>query len=237
VRVAGYTAIGDAGRSLVALLRTELEQLVDADEVALAAPASVGREERYRVTLHLYRVDRNAHLWNGGDGGEEAVPPSTLPLDLYYRLTAHPPRGAGDQTHRTAVQHEILGAAMRALHKNAILRGDDLRGEFAADEVLHVTMLSTDGTASADAGDTQLRPSVPYLVTPVVVESEGEQPPEEPDHPPGRGVGDCPDSGGRRGGSGEGRGGSGEGRDKTGEGGGRSEGGREASGKDREESG
>lgn len=182
--MAGYAAIADVGETLVALLQDRMGDLIDQDEVALASPDDVGGGNDWRLTLYLYDVSESGHLRNaesGGRGPDPTVTPgSPLVLDLHYLLTAHPSTGGSDGTAKTKEQHSVLGRAMQVLNDNAILRGSELKGSLSGEEDLHFTIEpeSMDAVTNlwSTFPDEPFRPSVSYLVTPVVIDSTREEP-------------------------------------------------------------
>lgn len=181
--MAEYAAIGDVGQTLVALLQDRMADLIDRDEVALASPDAVGQGNDWRLTLYLYRVAENGHLKNAEPHGRPPDPTTTpgdpLVLDLHYLLTAHPSKSGSDGTAKTTEQHSVLGRAMQVLQDHAILRGSDLKGSLG-DEALHLSIQPESMDAVMNMWSTfpeePFRPSVSYLVTPVVIDSRREQP-------------------------------------------------------------
>jgi hypothetical protein len=178
--VAGYSAIADAGETILELLRNRMDEMegvidVDRDDVGLASPGEI-EESDLRLSLYLYRVAENGQLNNVErervDDDTYRDPP--LAIDLYYLLTAHPAAGGTDDTDRTAQQHRVLGLAMQVLRNNAVVDGSDLRGSLAADDELRISQYpqSVDEltTVWATFQDTPLRPSVSYLVSPVLID-------------------------------------------------------------------
>lgn len=182
--MADYAAIADTGETLVELLRDRMGGLIDPDEVALASPENVGGGNDWRLTLYLYRVSENGHLPEADPGTREPDPTvasgSPLVLDLHYLLTAHPSNSGSDGTAKTKEQHSVLGRAMQVLGDNAIVRGSDLKGSLAGGEDLHLAIEPepTDAVVNmwSTFPDEPFRPSVSYLVTPVVIESTREEP-------------------------------------------------------------
>lgn len=174
--MADYRAISDVGQTLVGAL-TDQMSLVGEDDVALTPPHNVGKGEAdYRLTCYLYDVTESGHLKNAEPPpkpGEDT--PSAITLDLYYLLTAHPSGSGPDDTAITVEQHNVLGEAMQVLAEDGILEGTTLHGTLSGDPPLQVTIAPDQhdhvtnvwGTFS----DTPFRPSVSYLVTPVVIEA------------------------------------------------------------------
>lgn len=183
--MAGYSAIGDVGDTLVELLRDEITEREDGpditrNEVALASPSDVETDDGLRLTLYLYRVSENAHLKNAErqevDTDRFRDPP--LALDLYYLLTAHP-TGDADVTTNTSDQHKALGLAMQILRDNSILRDADLQGSLADGEELNISIhpqqMDEMGNIWSTFHETPFQPSVSYIVTPVLIESREEK--------------------------------------------------------------
>ena len=182
--VAGYEAIADVGETLVALLRDRMSGLLKPAEIGLASPGEMTAGSGLRLTVFLYRVDESAHLKNAErrrpPGDETTLKDPPVALDLHYLLTPHPTKRTSDARGRTAEeQHRVLGRAIQVLHDNSVLREADLRGDLTADRELRISMESTDAQ-SADRlvnlwgsfPETPYRPSVPYVVSPVFIESE-----------------------------------------------------------------
>jgi hypothetical protein len=181
--MSGHSAIADVGGTIVEMLRDRLEALdspvVARDEVALASPADVGEGAGTtpRLTLYLYRVQENEHLKNAE---RQAITPDTrrnppLALDLYYLLTAHPSGTGGGNggVDRSAEQHVVLGRAMQVMHDNAVLDGSALRGTLAEEVRISPYPETTNDVVGiwSTFADRPYRPSVAYLVSPVLIES------------------------------------------------------------------
>lgn len=174
--MAGSSAIADVGQTLVGVLRERMEDLVARNEIALASPDSVESGDDIRLTLYLYSLSESPHLKNERtDSGSVDRSGHPLALDLHYLLTAHPAHSGADETARTAEQHSVLGRAMQVLQTDSILRGSDLKGSLDNTDELHVTIeqYSTDAIANiwTTFQEQPFRPSVSYIVTPVIIES------------------------------------------------------------------
>jgi hypothetical protein len=178
-----YSAIADVSQTLTEILREGLKDFVERrQEIALASPNTIGNQEDIRLTLYLYNVSENADLKNtrkhqtSVDTAKE--PP--LALDLYYLLTAHSISNGDRTVSGTNDQQRILGRAIQVLQDNSVLRGSVLRGSLVGGEDIHVTMYprSIDELTGiwSTFTETPYEPSVSYLVTPVVIESEREHP-------------------------------------------------------------
>lgn len=181
--MADDSVIADVGQSLVDLLRDRMGR--PRNEIALASPGTVGDGDRLWLTLYLYRVVENADLKNSKrleTGNDLRDPP--LALDLYYLLTAHPSGGNDDETALSMDQHRVLGHAMQVLHDNAVLRGSELSDSLAnSEEEVRITMDPMDSTAFDQTlsmwstfQERPYQPSVPYLVSPILIDSARTRP-------------------------------------------------------------
>jgi len=176
--VGDHGAVADASETIVGLLRDRMAGLVnDRKQIVLASPVDDDLQEKVRLTVYLFDVDRSGHPQNGGVPDGDPVADDALGLDLKYLLTAHPGQSTSGTTTttETANEHRMLGRAMQVLHDNAIVRGPDLRGSLANDdEVLEVSLLSETTDSVVNIWNTfdgePYRPSVSYLVTPVTIE-------------------------------------------------------------------
>jgi hypothetical protein len=186
VTVAGYAAIAEVGETLVGLLRDRIDETegsigVDRSEVGLISPGEMGENGDLRLSLYLYRVTESGELNNAErtQVGEETYREPPLALDLYYLLTAHPSTGGADETDRTSQQHQVLGLAMQVMRDNAVVEGPDLRGSLTEDRELRVSLYpqSLDEVTNlwSTFPETPFRPSVCYLVSPVLIESTREE--------------------------------------------------------------
>lgn len=176
--MADYTVIASVGDTLIELLRENMKDLIAPDTIAMISPGEIEGKDSVRLSLFLYQVIENAHMKNKEmlkiDSTRLKYPPITL--DLYYMLTSYPSSGIQDKTERTKEEHSVLGRAMQILNDNSIVKGSALRGNLAeTDEELHMTLtvLSLDDTTKiwTTFQDKPFRPSVCYLVTPVMIES------------------------------------------------------------------
>jgi hypothetical protein len=171
----GYTAIEDTGRTLRELLDAELQGIdVTGNRVTveLLSPGDITGSDVH-LSLYLYRIEESAHLKNAEPRVEEdVVRPPPLALDLYYLLSAHPTDQNPDSAD-SYEQHRLLGRAMQVLYDNRILRGAQPSGD---DLHLSIYPQPTDDVTGlwSTFGDAPYQPSVAYLVTPVVVESDHE---------------------------------------------------------------
>lgn len=178
--MAGTDAIADVGDTLVSLLR---DAVAENTTVALATPAEFDPDTA-GLSLFLYDVSENAHLANEREPvtDDDTRPGDPLVLELSYLLTAHPSPDDTEYDKSTGSKdyHGELGKAMRALRDNSIVSGSALKGSLGDDDRLHVSMESrtTDQLLNVwgTFQETPYLPSVSYVVTPVIIESDREQP-------------------------------------------------------------
>lgn len=151
--------------------------MVNDTHVGLAPPDS---GDDYRLTVYLYRVTESAHLRNVDRSLVEGADDRGTPLvvDLNYLVTAHPWQGRNNGGSRTTTQHELLGRVMQVLGDNAVLRGPVLTEDLRAGPDLRVTVdaesMDTVVNMWGTFDDEPFRPSVSYLVTPVVIDPGAE---------------------------------------------------------------
>ncbi|MFT4922684.1 MAG: hypothetical protein ACI8XM_001902 [Haloarculaceae archaeon] len=178
--MASHTAIADIGDTLVTLLRDRMGDPIDDEDIVLASPGDEGVGQDLRLTVYLYDVRQNEHLSNDRSRPERAGRPAgaSLVLDLHYLLTALPKESQSNakQTTQTRDQHEVLGRAMQVLAENQIVRNPDLGEQLDSEDVVQITFESTERRELLDVwgtfDETPYHPSVPFAVSPVVIESE-----------------------------------------------------------------
>lgn len=171
--MAADTAIADVGESLLKLLQEGMSDLVQPSSIALLSPADV-EGQSVSLTLFLYYVTENPHMKNQQSAYTGSRSASPLMLDLYYLLTAY--TSVQDITQRTREEQRILGRAMRLFHDNNVLYGSRLQGSLGeTDDVLRIAMnplgLSELTSIWHAIPKQHYRPSVSYVVSPVVIES------------------------------------------------------------------
>lgn len=181
----GHTAIADVGLTLVELLRERMGSSILDEEVVLASPGAEGAGEDFRLTLYLYDVSRNEHLSNERRPPADPTerPGEPLALDLHYLLTAHAKSGSSDPaTTRTTEQHTVLGRAMQILQDSGVVRPPALSGDLEAGDELTVAVEEVPREEIVNIwttfSDDPYEPSVPYVVSPVIIESERTVPTE-----------------------------------------------------------
>lgn len=177
--MASDTAIADVGQTLVDLLRDRMGAFVTDSDIQLASPAQAPGEHA-RLTLFLYDVTNNEDFATEErrHGDPTAQTGDLLALDLHYLLTAHPAKGGSNKpTARSKDQHRLLGRAMQILRGDSILRDPDLAGDLAGEtltvsreSVSHDRLLNIWNTFQ----ETPYRPSVAYVVSPVIIDAEHE---------------------------------------------------------------
>ncbi|MDY6818784.1 MAG: DUF4255 domain-containing protein [Halobacteriales archaeon] len=179
--MATANAIANIGLTLIERLRAGLPSSVADADVELMSPADLDKNSTVRLTLHLYEVDENEHMRNVEPPATGATVETTQPLrlDLRYLLTAYP-SDVKDETANTEDQHEVLGRAMQILREDTIIPGPEMEGSFDDDEAIHISILPESTNVAVNVWNTfenqPYRPSVAYLVTPVIIESSREQP-------------------------------------------------------------
>jgi hypothetical protein len=168
------SAIRDVGETLIELLRSDPIITIPDPQIALVSPAEANASG-VRLTLFLYSISpvpelRNEYEVPGNSVDDEAV---SLPLNLYYLLTAFSP--PQDPTNRSLESQLLLGQAMRVFFDNGFLSGSVLRGDLPRDEELRLTLqpMSIEDLTRIWSvfPETALEPSVSYLVTPARIRS------------------------------------------------------------------
>lgn len=168
------SAIRDVGETLIELLRNDPIITIPAPQIALVSPAEANASG-VRLTLFLYSISPVAELRNELEIPGNAIDdePVSLPLSLYYLLTAFSP--PQDPTTRSLESQLLLGQAMRVFFDNGLLSGSLLRGDLPRDEELRLTLqpMSIEDLTRIWSvfPETALEPSVSYLVTPARVRS------------------------------------------------------------------
>lgn len=189
--MARHTAIADTGETLVTLLRDRLGETLGTPAerevaVALATPSTTTIDSGVRVGLFLYGVSENGHLRAGETGQVDPVDGrrSRYALDLHYLLTVYPPTSENDPTRAARSQHALLGQTMDILHRNAVVRGSELRdsttggdagASLSGDRELRLSVLPESAETVLNIWntfpDTPYHPSVAYLVGPVAIDA------------------------------------------------------------------
>lgn len=173
-----YTTIASVGDTIIELLRENLKDLINPDSIVMISPGEIKGNDSVRLSLFLYQILENASIKNREmiKTGPQTLKYPPMTLDLYYMLTSYPSSGIQDMTERTKEEHSVLGRAMQILSDNAILKGPSLKGSLTDDnEELHITLTRLDMDDITNIWSTfkekPFRPSVCYLVTPVMIDS------------------------------------------------------------------
>jgi hypothetical protein len=166
-------ALGAVSASIRDLLEKEMEPSVAISVAPLdvAVTTIAGK----RVNLFLYKIDENAQLKNmdlPGRGSPGAYGRPPLSIDLHYLLTAY-----GETEEDQIETQQILGEAMRVMHDNAIILGNDVLDPDFHNELEHVKLylepLSLEELSKIWSASTKpYRTSVGYLVTVIQIESK-----------------------------------------------------------------
>lgn len=169
------SAIRDVSETLINLLQAQLSAIVPlAGQIALVSPAEASQSGA-RLTLFLYSIAPSPALRNELEipGNTIDGEPVSLPLDLYYLLTAFSP--PQDPTDRSLDSQLLLGQAMRVFFENGILTGSVLRGNLPLDDELRVSLhpIGVEDLTRIWSvfPETILTSSASYLVTPVRLRS------------------------------------------------------------------
>ncbi len=161
--MADYTAIVDAGASIVEVLRDNMipEPIPSPDMIGLCSPAETGD---LSLGLYLYAIKEN----------REYRAPGVMALSLFYIMTAY---SNADYKQRAYDEHYILGRAIQVLKENALVEGTYLQGSLGqANEVLRVEQFFI---TPDDMQKIWLFPNVPYrssvgyIVSPVLIDTFG----------------------------------------------------------------
>jgi hypothetical protein len=179
------TAIGDAGLTLIELLRDNLvadpptppvRPVQFPQQIALLSPRDVNQNKNVRLTLFLYSISPAVELRNELEipGNQSPTEALSEPLNLYYLLTAFAP-ATSDPSEQTINEQLLLGAAMRVFFDNGILAGTALKGDLRRNEELRLTlqpMTVEDLTRIWSVfPDSVLHASVSFLLTPIRLRS------------------------------------------------------------------
>lgn len=180
--MAGSSVIRDVDDTLINVLRDNMRaDLAPYDPVisiVLISPGEVVGND-VRLSLYMYQITENVHMKNmeiqNIDPG--TLTSSPLALDISYILTAYPVQRDGQTlTDMTMEAHRLLGRAMQVFQDHTILSGTVLKGDLATNnEELHLTLNPLNLDDITKIWNTfqgkVWRPSVCYLVTPVLLES------------------------------------------------------------------
>ncbi len=185
--MSSYTAIEDAGITLLNLLKNNMKNMGDIipenqidTSIILGSPGKAEEMDGVRISLFLYQIVENIHLKNQEMQrigiSTENYPP--ISLDLYYMLTAHPgTQNQQDITESTKQEHRILGRAIQILHDNSTVRMETIDPDIKEEWHIILNPLSLDDMTKiwTTFQGKSMRPSVCYLVTPIQIHSEREK--------------------------------------------------------------
>lgn len=166
LNIASYTAIADAGASIVELLRDTMtpEPIPSPDMIGLCSPAETGD---LQLGLYLYALKENRE-YRSSDGGP------VLALTLYYILTAY---SNADIQQRSYDENYILGAAMQVLRENSVIDNAYLQGSLGqSNEAINIQQYFL---APEEMQKIWIFPNVPYrtsvgyMVYPVTIDTDG----------------------------------------------------------------
>jgi hypothetical protein len=174
-----FSTLKDVSATLLDLLKVNLS---DIEGIVLEPPSKATADTQ--LTLFLYKVIESPEAKNAerqvvtrADGSLVERRP-VLTLDAYYLLTAHAKPDL-------LSAHLALGRAMRVFFDNGVVHGSLLRAQngtkgLTADAVLRITLnpISMEDMTRIWSvfPDTPYEISVTYLVTPVPIWSEQEEP-------------------------------------------------------------
>ena len=113
--------------------------------VSLFTPEELRDARQEGLSIWLYRVMRDEQTLGAPPrAGRDRVIRQPLPLRLHYLVTAMVQSGP-DRPDGSELEHNILGVVLQTLYDRSILRGADLRGDFAGSDLeLHVRLESLD---------------------------------------------------------------------------------------------
>jgi hypothetical protein len=150
----GLRAASQTVREVLATaLRTDLNLRAFFDSMAggtmvvsLFTPEELLDAKQEGLSIWLYRVMRDEQTLNAPPrrAGRDRLLRQPLPLRLHYLITAIV-RSGEDRPDGTELEHNILGVVLQTLHDRTVLRGADLRGDFAGSDMeLHLRLESLD---------------------------------------------------------------------------------------------
>ncbi|MGI5911857.1 MAG: Pvc16 family protein [Syntrophomonadaceae bacterium] len=163
--MASYTAIAEAGASIIEVLRDNLtpEPIPSPDMIGLCSPAETGD---IQLGLYLYSIKQNREYRRDGE--------PMLVLTLYYLLTAY---SNADIQQRSYDENYILGAAIQVLHENSTLGSAYLQGDLGSSgEELRVDQYFLPPEEMQKIWifpNTPYHTSVGYMVYPVIIDTGG----------------------------------------------------------------
>ncbi|MGE5381397.1 MAG: Pvc16 family protein [Methylocystaceae bacterium] len=157
-----YTAIADAGATIIEILRDSLcpEPIASPDLIGLCSPAETGD---LQLGLYLYSVKQNREYRMDG-----------IVLTLYYLLTAY---SSADIQQRAYDEDYILGAAIQALNENGTINSAYLQGSLGSNgEDIRNDLFYV---SPEDIQKIWIFPNIPYrtsvaiMVYPIIIDNGG----------------------------------------------------------------
>lgn len=184
--MSSYAVIARTSETLIELLRKRISERTDAidvdrNKIALASPDDVDDDSDIRLTLSLFEVTYHPTM----NTQTRAYDPETnvareppLALELRYLLTAHPAQTDDNVTPEAIDQHRLLGLAIQTLHDNSAIDGSEFGGQ-QFEKNVGIEMLPESSANVTEIWrsirDTSLRPSVVYVVSPILLPSRREE--------------------------------------------------------------
>jgi len=172
-KMSDYTVIEDISKTLLSLLRDNINGLIPTDLISLDSPADVIENTDPRLSLYLYQITENHHLKNqkiqSSDVRRLKYPP--LPLYLFYLLTAYASSRETEQ--------QIIGRATQIFYNNSIIRGSQLQGSLSGTfedltVVLHHLPIEDLHNLWNMFGNKPYKLSLTYRVSPALIDSTRE---------------------------------------------------------------
>lgn len=177
--MADFRAIADIGKTLVELLKDNMQNIEGMNDnysIVLASPGEIGNKN-VRISIFLYQVVENTFLKNEKmqivDLNTQRFPP--IALDLYYMITSHiTSSDLDDEAIRQA--YENLGRIIQILNDNSTLTGSMLKESLAGNsEEIHIILNSMSLDDATKIWTTfqgrPFTPSVCCIVTPIIIDS------------------------------------------------------------------
>jgi len=124
--------ISDVSKTLLKLLKDNMQDLLDSNNIVLSSPAEMECVTAPRLSLFLYQVSESLYLKNQEVLGSNRSQLLPLTLQLFYLLTPYAKTEENEQ--------QILGKSMQVFHDNATLGGSVLQGTLkGSEQVLRLT--------------------------------------------------------------------------------------------------
>jgi hypothetical protein len=178
--MANYDAIGTVSEAIIETLRSQIHDRenvisLNRNDISLTSPDDVGSDSDTRLSVYLYKVERNKQQQPQTITEDNVRKGSPLSLELHYLMTAYPSTAGADETTNNRDQHSVLGLAMQVLHDNSGLDTERLGASFRDDPTPNIRMDTESETTVSRIWDSfrdvPLYPSVTYTVSPVLLDS------------------------------------------------------------------